>query len=152
MFVIRDEVSSESWEFETFAAAKAKIHDLLAGPYHLQEFIDEQVVPQFDRYCAEHYPDGESPDAFSGIISMLRRFVETADYAATFAPFEDFQNEDFDIYTDCDGEKMAAYFYSELEGFPQGEINMLTMDDEDAEYFFFVVSGYLQINLTLHKE
>lgn len=33
MFVISDEVSAESWEFKTFDAAKAKIHDLLAGPY-----------------------------------------------------------------------------------------------------------------------
>lgn len=48
MFIITDEVSSESWECKIFDAAKAKIHDLLAGPYHLQQFIDEQVVPQFN--------------------------------------------------------------------------------------------------------
>lgn len=51
MFIITDEVSSESWECKTFDAAKAKIHDLLAGPYRLQQFIDEQVVPQFNKYC-----------------------------------------------------------------------------------------------------
>ncbi len=152
MFAIRDEVSSESWEFSTFDAAKAKIHDMLAGAYHLQQFIDEQVVPQFNQYCAENYPNGDVPDSFNGIISMLRRFVDAPEYAATISPFEDFQNDDFDFYTECDGEKISAFFYSELEGFPQGEINMLRMDDEDADYFFFVVNGYYQINLTLHKE
>lgn len=152
MFIITDEVSSESWECKTFDAAKAKIHDLLAGPYHLQQFIDEQVVPQFNKYCVENYPDGDAPDAFSGIICMLRRFVEAPEYAATVSPFEDFQNDDFEFYTVCDAEKMSAFFYSELEDFPQGEINMLRMDDEEADYFFFVVSGYYQINLTLHKE
>lgn len=152
MFILRDEVSSEFWEFKTFDAAKAKIHDLLVGSYHLQQFIDEQVVPQFNQYCMENYPDGDEPDSFSGIVFMLRRFVEAPEYAATISPFEDFQNDDFDFYTECDGEKMSAFFYSELEGFPQGEINMLRMDDEEADYFFFVVSGYHQINLTLHKE
>ncbi len=152
MFAVKDEVSAESWKFKTFSAAKAKIHDLLADPYHLQQFIDEQVVPQFNQYCTENFPDGDSPEAFSGIIFMLRRFAEAPEYAATVAPFEDFQNEDFDFYTECDGEKMSAFFYSELEGFPQGEINMLRMDDEDADYFFFVVNDYQQINLSLRKE
>lgn len=128
-------------EFRSWEGAKEEFR------YIINEKLGAQGIAKFteqiDDYCKEFYPDG-APANFEQLKTILTKLVTDPEYPQNpdELELEDFEDDNIEFYM-SDSKKIFIYVNNEeiKEKFPSAEINVVTIDDPEDEYYFFITDN-----------
>ncbi len=121
--------------FYTFEEAKLYFREKMVSPEMVPHIVDH-----INEYAKEHYPEN-TPKAFSQLAEIITNILTDPNYPKSIddIEIEHFFDDNIEFYGDGKGGIFCYVNNDEYDGkFPLAEINIFNMDDENAEYFFFL--------------
>ena len=129
-------------EYRSWPGAKEEFR------YTIKEKLGAKGIAKFtkqiDKYCKEFYPDG-APENFEQLKTILTKLVTNPEYPENpdELVLDDFEDDNIEFYMDSVSHRFFVYVNNEdvKEKFPSAEINIVSMDDPDEEYYFFITDN-----------
>ena len=122
--------------FYTFDEAKAELRNRIVCPDGVPH-----IVGLIESYAQEHYPEN-TPAAFGQLADIITKLLTDPNYPANpdDVELEGFRDDNIEFYIIDNTKEIYCYVdNNEYDGkFPCAEINMLQMEDEKAEYYFYL--------------
>ena len=122
--------------FYTFEEAKAELRQRIVCPEGVPH-----IIGMIENYAKEHYPV-DTPAAFDQLIDIITKLLTDPSYPENpdSVELEGFRDDNIEFYIIDNTKEIFCYVNNdEYDGvFPCAEINMLNMEDEDEEYFFYL--------------